>query len=345
MNYLQSIKLLESGNLNGIYVLSGDEVFLVDTFVEMFKKKIVSPDFFDMNYIEYDFSKVDLQKLKMDCETAPFFSEKRLVILKNVNLTKSGVSTYKSFFEDMYEYINKIPLTTVLVFVMKGETAFRGKFYKEISILGHNIELVKLNEIDLFKFIKKRFNAKNIEVSDKIIRYIMDRIGYLDSSRNKNLYDVENEVKKILEFENINSLTIEDVDSILIDKFENSIFKLMDSIGSKNYSDSMNVLANLIKSGSDPFSIFYMIVRLVRNLLGIKYLKTQNKHLDYISKELKLSTYECKKLYSSCDNFSIETLCDFLLICYDVECNVKTRSVDISLLLEILISKMSLGGK
>lgn len=344
MNYLQAIKLLDGGNLNGIYVLSGDEIFLVDTFVDMFKNKIVSPDFFDMNYIEYDFSKVDLQKLKMDCETAPFFSSKRLVVLKNVNFTKSGVSTYKTFFEEMHEYINKIPLTTVLLLVMKGETAFRGKFYKEISILGHNIELVKLNELDLFRFIKKRFKAKDIDVSEKIIYYIIDRIGYLDSSRNKNLYDVENEVKKILEFENVKSLTTEDVDNILIDKFENSIFKLMDSIGAKNYKSSMTVLTNLVKSGEDPFAIFYMVVRLVRNLLGIKYLKTQQKHLDYIAKELKLSTYECKKLYSSCDNFSLDTLCEFMEICYDVDCKVKTKSIDISLLLEILISKMSLGG-
>ncbi len=48
-------------------------IFLIDRFVDLFKEKVVSKDFFDMNYIEYDFSKVDLQKLKMDCETSPFF--------------------------------------------------------------------------------------------------------------------------------------------------------------------------------------------------------------------------------------------------------------------------------
>lgn len=345
MNYSQALKLLDGGNLNGIYVLSGDEIFLVDTFVEMFKNKIVSMDFFDMNYIEYDFSKVDLQKLKMDCETAPFFSTKRLVILKNVNLTKTGVSSNKEFFEQMYDYIKNIPLTTVLLLVMKGETAFRGKFYKEISILGHNIELVKLNEMDLFRFIKKRFNLRNITISEKLIYHIMDRIGYLDSSRNKNLYDVENELKKVLEFENINHITADDIDNILIDRFENSIFKLIDVIGAKNYKASIVILKNLFKSGEDGFRIFYMIIRLARNLLGIKYIKTQGKHLDYIAKELRLSNYECKKLYGSCDNFSMDNLCDFISDCYEMECKIKSQTVDINILLEILISKVSLGGK
>ena len=80
MNYIQAMKLLDNGELNGIYVLSGEEIFLIDRFVELFKENIVSKDFFDMNYIEYDFSKIDLQKLKIDCETAPFFSNKRLII-------------------------------------------------------------------------------------------------------------------------------------------------------------------------------------------------------------------------------------------------------------------------
>lgn len=50
-----------------------------------------------MNYREYDFSKTDLQKLKSDCETVPFFSNKRLIVINDVNLSKDGVSTHKVF--------------------------------------------------------------------------------------------------------------------------------------------------------------------------------------------------------------------------------------------------------
>lgn len=344
MNYIQAMKLLESGNLSKIYVLSGNEIFLVDTFVEMFKQKIVNQEFFDMNYIEYDFSKIDLQKLKIDCETIPFFSNRRLVIIKNVNLTKSGISTYKSFFDEIYDYMDKIPNSTVLLLVMRGETAFRGKFYKEISILGHNIEADRLGDVDLFRFIKKRFTNREIEVKESIIKYIIDRIGYLDASREKNLYDVENELKKILESKNINNLSVDDVDEILVDKFENNIFKLLDCIGKMDNKGAISILRQLIKSGEDPFAIFYMIVRFIRNLLGIKYLKTKQKHIDYISKELKISTYECKKLYATCDNFSINKLCEFFDLAYYTDCSIKTKNTDINLLLEILIFKMSLGG-
>jgi len=344
MNYTQAMKLLDNGELNGIYVLSGEEIFLIDRFIELFKDKIVSKDFFDMNYIEYDFSKIDLQKLKIDCETAPFFSNKRLIIVNDVNLSKNGISMYKNFFEEMYDYIDKIPNTTVLLFVMKGSLAYRGKFYKQISIIGHNIELVRFNEIELFKFIKKRFILKNIEVKDNVLKYIIDRIGYLDSSREKNLYDVENEVNKLLNSFSKNTLDFKDVDEILVDKFENSIFKLLDMISKKDYKSSIKILIELKKSGEDSFSTFYMIVRYIRNLLGVKVLKLKQKHIDYISKELKISNYECKKLYSACDNFSLETLCDYIDLTYSVESDIKTKNRDIDLLLELLISKMSLGG-
>ena len=344
MNYTQAMKLLDNGELNGIYVLSGEEIFLIDRFVELFKENIVSKDFFDMNYIEYDFSKIDLQKLKIDCETAPFFSNKRLIIVNDVNLSKNGISMYKNFFEEMYDYIDKIPNTTVLLFVMKGSLAYRGKFYKQISILGHNIELVRFNEIELFKFIKKRFVSKNIEVKDNVLKYIIDRIGYLDSSREKILYDVENEVNKLLNSFSKDVLDFKDVDEILVDKFENSIFKLLDMISKKDYKSSIKILIELKKSGEDSFSTFYMIVRYIRNLLGVKVLKLKQKHIDYISKELKISNYECKKLYFACDNFSLETLCDYIDLTYSVESDIKTKNRDIDLLLELLISKMSLGG-
>ena len=73
-------------------------------------------------------------------------------------------------------------------------------------------------------------------------------------------------------------------------------------------------------------------------------MKLKQKHIDYISKELKISNYECKKLYSVCDNFSVETLCDYIDFAYSVESDIKTKNRDIDLLLELLISKMSLGG-
>ncbi len=41
------------------------------------------------------------------------------------------------------------------------------------------------NEIELFKFIKKRFVSKNIEVKDIVLKIILSISGYLDSSREK----------------------------------------------------------------------------------------------------------------------------------------------------------------
>ena len=155
---------------------------------------------------------------------------------------------------------------------------------------------------------------------------------------------MENEVNKLLNSFSKDVLDFKDVDEILVDKFENSIFKLLDMISKKDYKNSIKILVELKKSGEDSFSTFYMIVRYIRNLLGVKVLKLKQKHLDYISKELKISNYECKKLYSVCDSFSIKTLCDYIDLTYTVESDIKTKNRDIDLLLELLISKMSLGG-
>lgn len=338
MNYIAALKLLDNDTIFGLYILSGDEVFLVDKFIELFKEKILTKEFFDMNYTEMEFSKLDIQKLKLYCETAPFFAKKRLVILKDVDLSKDSISSNKDFFENMYEYIEKIPKTTLLLFATKN-IAFKGKFYKKINSLGHNIELNHFTQIELFKFIKKRFNLKNIKIKDSSINYIIDKIGYLDKSRNKNLYDVENEVKKILNTGK-KEIDIKDIDEILIDKFENSIFKLLDYISVKDYKNSITTLVNLKKSNEDSFLIFYMIVRYVRNLLSVKSLKLKQKTIEQISKEIKISNYECKKLYKTADFFDLKIIFEYITLLYETEVKLKTTTKDIDMLLELLITKM-----
>lgn len=338
MNYTGALKLLENDTISGLYILSGDEVFLIDTFIELFKEKILTKEFFDMNYTEFEFSKLDIQELKLSCKTAPFFNKKRLIIVKDVDLSKEGISNNKDFFENMYEYIEKIPTTTLLIFTFK-ENPFKGKFYKKIQSLGHNIELICFTQIELFKFIKKRFNLKNIKIKDSNINYIIDKIGYLDKSRNKNLYDVENEVKKILN-QDKKEIEIKDIDEILIDKFENNIFKLLDFISIKDYKNSIITLVNLKKSNEDSFLIFYMIVRYVRNLLYIKTLRQRQKTIEEITKEIKISNYECKKLYKTTDSFTLQTLIEYINLLYETEVKLKSTTKDIDILLELLITKM-----
>lgn len=340
MNYIQALKLLDSGNLSGLYILNGEEIFLIDKFIEMFKEKLVSKEFFTMNYTEIDFSNIDIKKIKLDCETAPFFSEKRLVIVKDIDLTKTGISNNETFFEQMYQYIEKIPKTTVLLFIMRGESAFKGKFYKKISSIGHNIDLIKFNDIELFRFIKKRFKLKDIEIKDDIINYIIDRICYLDKNRNKNLYDVENEVKKLTDSLKGKKIEKKDIDEILVDKFEKNVFKLLDCISIKDYNKSITTLMELKKTKNDPFLIFYMIVRYVRNILGVKALKQKTKTIEQISKELKISIFECRKLYTAQERFSLQTLLKYIILCYELESNIKTKQRNIEMELEILISKM-----
>ena len=86
--------------------------------------------------------------------------------------------------------------------------------------------------MDLFKWVKKKFDNKNVLIDNAQIMYFINQEGYLDKSSEKTLSDLENEINKISSFVGKeNKVTNDIIDQLSQKKVENDIFKLIDYIG------------------------------------------------------------------------------------------------------------------
>ena len=97
-------KELKSNILDGIYLLYGEETFLLESSLKKMKK-IFGEMILGINYIQMDESNVE--ELISDLETPAFGYEKKLVIVKNSGLFKKEGKRENSKLKELKSKVHK----------------------------------------------------------------------------------------------------------------------------------------------------------------------------------------------------------------------------------------------
>ena len=119
MNHNDFFKILNNGMLNGAYFLHGDEEFVKDSAVRA-ACEIIPVDMRAFNLTILD--NADVERVIECCETLPVFTEKSIVILREL---PSAADTPK-----LIEYLDNMSDTTILLIVKKGRADERSALLK-----------------------------------------------------------------------------------------------------------------------------------------------------------------------------------------------------------------------
>ena len=237
-------KELKAGKLNSIYLLYGEELFLLENSLKRIKN-IFGECIKGINYINID--ETNYTELIQDIETPAFGYEKKLIIARNTGLLKKdgkrkNVELEKSR-EKLIEYINKnidmIKESVVLVFVEENADN-KKELYKVIDKNGVVCNFEYQKPIQLEKRIKAICNGYEVKIDDSTLRYFIECCG-------TNMQDLINEIRKLIEYAGKGGeISKEDIDELSIKKLESVIFDLTDSLGKKDTAKALQVLKNLI---------------------------------------------------------------------------------------------------
>lgn len=173
-------KELKENNLQSIYLLYGEENFLLDLCVKKIKK-IFGELVKGINYIEID--DTNLGELIQDIETPAFGFDKKLIIVKNTELFKREVKRKGASFVNLRDKINDyikenydvIKDTVILVFI--EESVDKGKFLNTMEQIGAttcNFEEQSLATI--IARLKAICKAYKVNVDDNTIRYLTEAV-------------------------------------------------------------------------------------------------------------------------------------------------------------------------
>ena len=203
-------KDLKQGNLKSLYLLYGEEKFLLESSLKKIKN-LFGETLKGINYITID--ETNLQEIISDIETPSFGYEKKLIIAKNTGIfkkeTKKKTKTDKENIKTkLLDYLNEnfeeIKNTVVLVFV--EEEADKCELLQFIDKNGVvcNFEFQKPNQIQ--SRIKAIANVYKVNIDVPTLSYFIECCG-------TNQQELVNEIRKLIEYAGEGgTITKEDID-------------------------------------------------------------------------------------------------------------------------------------
>lgn len=342
MNYAEFKKNLKEDQLASLYLFNGDEVCLMDDTVDRIKNKYIDPSLETINFTILNGKEITQDDIINACETLPFMSQKKVVILNEVALfLEHGLTDEKEF----YKYLDNIGLHCVFILIdRKMEVKKTTKFYKYFKRNNIIVEFNKLNKTQLQGWLKTQLKMNQKEMSPSNMNYFMDRSTYFHRNHDTDLYSLKGELNKLINYSDDVEIKKEDIESISQKTMDNNIFDLLGYISERKADKALEVFNELYFLNEPALKILFMITRQVRLLLTYKLYREKGYDDSQIRTKLKISPYELKKIVQQSRKQDIKALKKHFNDLLLMDKKLKTSTMDEKLEMEMLILRISSGS-
>ena len=330
-------KDLNKGILSNIYLLYGEELFLLENALRKIKN-LFGECIKGINYIPID--DTNIGEIIADIETPAFGYEKKLIIARNTGiLNKEGKrknADMSKIRENLTEYLdenNKVISESVILVFVEEDVDRRSKLYKTIEKIGNVCNFEYQKPIQIEKRMKAICNGYKVKISDSNLKYFVEICG-------TNMQELINEIRKLIEYAGENG-TIEkkDINNLCIKKLESVIFDLTDNLGRKQTDKAIEVLKNLIYEKEPIQKILITLYNHFKRIYLTKIAIKNNKDI-ITSLNLKPNqTFLVNKYKMQSKYFEEKELKNILQSLRDLDYNYKIGLIDLQIGLESILCR------
>lgn len=330
-------KELNNGILKSIYLLYGEELFLLENSLKKIKK-LFGECVKGINYIPID--DTNIWEIVSDIETPAFGYEKKLIIARNSGILKKEGKRKNAELEKirnrLAEYLEAnfaiIKESIVLVFI-EEDIDNKSKLYKTIEKIGEVCYFEYQKPIQIERRIKAICRGYKVNIADVDIRYFIESCG-------TNMQELINEIRKLIEYVGENgTIKKEDIDKLCIKKLESVIFDLTDNLGKKETNKALQVLNNLIYAKEPIQKILITLYNHFRKLYLSKIAVKNNQDM-ITSLNLKPNqTFLVNKYKTQAKYFKEKELKDILQSLRDLDYHYKIGLIDLQIGLESILCR------
>jgi DNA polymerase III subunit delta len=333
------------------YILHGDQEFLLSEEIAKLKSQVIEDGMGDLNITELDGRSVTLSELTNVCNTLPFFTQRRLVIVTNLlqrlqggrsrkgtndDETEGEVSTSAAqMAEQLLALLPKMPPSTRLVLVDTKTLPQTNPILKQIGKLeGGFVKAFTTPEGSaLQSWITQRAKSRGVQIGRQAADKLASAVG-------NDLRALDQELAKLAAYCNYEGAITEEAIALLVSTaVEASIFGLVDAVGLRQRQQALGHLHRLLADGANELYILTMLARQVRLLISVKEL-SEEEHLraDDILKRLRIShRFILEKLLRQVRAFQMAELEKLLNRLLEVDQAIKTGRTEGPLALEMLV--------
>jgi len=340
INFAELEKKIKKHELDNCYIFCGPDEQLMKDHVKFITDNVLDKKFMDLNYLKFDGSKTEFETISDACETMPFMSDKKIVVVYRASFLddssgnkKTGDLKSKNIIL-LNEYL-KNPSPNCILIIYYTFLTDREKPSNKIKKLDKKACVIKVDKLrgdSLAKMCRSLFENAGTKIGKTELTLFC---GQVDNNMNIIL----NEVEKLVSFTDGRDITKEDILEMIPQKSENDIFNLIDYLSQKNIKRALDTLNELIYKGEKIPLILFMIGRQFNLLFNLKLGIDSGKSKEVLSNELRLHPYICEKMISQSMKFTLKALKRNLELCVDTEKILKSTSTDDKINIEVFMIK------
>jgi DNA polymerase-3 subunit delta len=328
-----------------LYIFSGEDDFSIVQELNRIKNTLGDADMLATNTNTLDGKQVSVDELRAYCESAPFLSEKRLVIVygllekfavkaptsrsRNTRKTDQQTAAHEAFGD----CINKLPESTVLILI-ENDLKDNNPLLKIILNKATVKAFPLLKTVELRQWINKRIAEKNNTISPQALNLMVRLIG-------SNLWAMSGELDKLALYASGRQIEEKDVKMLVGYTQQTSVFNLVDAIMGFNTQEAENVLQQLLQKGASASYILAMIHRQLRLIVRTREMKKQGlKESDMRQKLGVASEYVVRKTLEQGNRYSMDRIKQVYQQLLDADISIKTGKYTEELALDILVVEL-----
>ena len=278
-----------------------------------------------MNFHQFQGKGLDLKEIISLTDTMPFFGNRRLILIEDSGLFKSGG-------ELLAEYLPKMPDTSFIIFV-ESEVDKRSKLYKKVKDLGYGADMARQNVKQLSSWAGGILAKEGKKITGHTMELFLSKTG-------DDMENIRMELEKLIGYTmGRQVITDQDVEEICTARVTNKIFDMVSAIVTRKTRTAMEMYEDLLTLREPPMRILFLIARQFNQILQVKELMAQGMDRGNIASSLKMQPFVVGKIMPQARSFSGEQILSYVNLCVDAEEAVKTGRLNERLAVELLITR------
>jgi DNA polymerase-3 subunit delta len=330
-----------------LYIFHGEDDFSQREELARIKAELDSDGMLANNTTVLDGSQVRPDELAAICNTVPFLSEHRLVVVEGLlgrletsrarrRRGRRGDSAGEALgpWRDLADALSHMPETTTLV-LLDGRVSNKNPLLALLSPLGKAQAFAGLPLRAVPDWIERRARQVGLALAPGAARLLADLVG-------NNLWLISRELEKLGLYAGDRPIEEEDVRALVTSAREVGVFSMIDAVIEGRFEQAMRLVEQLLEQGATVPYLLTMVTRQYRHLLIAKELSLARLPPAEIGGRLRItSEFALKKVLEQAARYSIPQIEASYRRLLDADVAIKRGVYPDELALEMLLHDLS----
>ncbi|MDD5082038.1 MAG: DNA polymerase III subunit delta [Dehalococcoidales bacterium] len=317
-----------------LYILFGADDYSLNKSLEALKKETGDTALLSTNTSRLDGRQVTLDQLRAVCETLPFLSPKRLVIVTGLLERFDAASKTRSDdWKPLAACIHRVPGSTVLVLV-DSKVSRQNPLLKELSTQAVVKSFPALRYSELRQWVGKYTREQGSTMSPQAVDLLSHLVG-------GNLWVMASEIDKLVLFAPGRRIEEKDVKAVVSDSQQTSVFAMIDALLEFKAGLAGELMHQLLRDGASPAYLLVMLARQARMIVRVRELRNQGRPEAEIRSKFGLaSDFVWQKTVEQVGRYPLERIKEFYRRLLATDLAIKTGKYKDDLALDILVAEL-----